>query len=160
MTTGELITPTVLILDNGAYNIKAGIAGIDWEPRWVKLPPAVIFNSRLMPIECSLTPLRDRESRRRSTWEMRSITVEIYQGSSTGGHSRRCLWRRPRVPRRPYSAWKAVRTDIQGMLVNWDAEKTIWDRLFSQDVMKVREKPSLCRTYTYVRSNHQRPLCW
>jgi len=28
-----MTTPQVLILDNGAYNIKAGYAGIDVEPR-------------------------------------------------------------------------------------------------------------------------------
>lgn len=28
-------------------------------------------------------------------------------------------------------------SDEQGMLVNWDAEKVIWDRLFSPDVLKV-----------------------
>jgi hypothetical protein len=27
--------------------------------------------------------------------------------------------------------------DEQGMLVNWDAEKIIWDRLFSKDVLDV-----------------------
>ena len=32
-----MTSPTVLILDNGAYNIKAGIAGVDWEPRSVQL---------------------------------------------------------------------------------------------------------------------------
>ena len=29
----NMTTPQVLILDNGAYNIKAGISGVDWEPR-------------------------------------------------------------------------------------------------------------------------------
>jgi actin-related protein 6 len=29
----EMTAPPVLILDNGAYKIKAGYAGVDWEPR-------------------------------------------------------------------------------------------------------------------------------
>lgn len=36
-------------------------------------------------------------------------------------------------------------TDVQGMLVNWDAEKIIWDRLFSADVLNVSPSGTLMK---------------
>ena len=49
--------------------------------------------------------------------------------------------------------------DLQGMLVNWDAEKIVWDRLFSADVLDVSmiSRSLLCMADD--RSRPVRPHC-
>ncbi|WVO16547.1 actin-like protein ARP6 [Cryptococcus depauperatus] len=88
----------VLIIDNGAYEIKAGFSGINWEPH--------VFPNSIA---------RSRSEKK------------IYVGDEIDG----CKDLSGIVYRRPFET---------GMLVNWDTEKIIWDRLFSQSVMNV--KPS------------------
>ncbi|WVR04653.1 actin-like protein ARP6 [Kwoniella sp. DSM 27419] len=83
-------TPPILVLDNGAYDIKAGIVGVDWEP---KVFPNSIARSR--------------------TEKKVYVSDEINECHDLSGI----------VYRRPFE---------RGMLVNWDAEKIIWDRLFSK----------------------------
>ncbi|EIW68065.1 hypothetical protein TREMEDRAFT_40155 [Tremella mesenterica DSM 1558] len=90
-----MTSPPVLILDNGAYNIKAGFAGVDWEPR---IYPNSIARSR-----------GDKK---------------VYVGDEVDS----CRDLSGIVYRRPFE---------RGMLVSWDAEKIIWDRLFSSDVMNM-----------------------
>ncbi|CAD6589838.1 MAG: Actin- protein 6, partial [Tremellales sp. Tagirdzhanova-0007] len=92
----------ILILDNGAYTIKAGISGIDWEPR---VFPNSIARSR--------------------------IEKKVFVGDEIED----CKDLSGLAYRRPFE---------RGMLVNWDSEKVIWDRLFSSDVMK--EQTSLLVT--------------
>ena len=44
--------------------------------------------------------------------------------------------------RRPFEKVRSVfldlATNLQGMLVSWDTEKIVWDRLFSADVLDGR----------------------
>ncbi|CAK9780965.1 unnamed protein product [Cutaneotrichosporon oleaginosum] len=79
----------VLILDNGAYTIKAGVAGSDVEPRF--FPNAVA---------------RSRTDRRIF------VSDEIDTAKDLSGIAYRRAFER-------------------GMLVAWDAEKPVWDRIFS-----------------------------
>ncbi|WWD21521.1 actin-like protein ARP6 [Kwoniella shandongensis] len=90
-----MTTPPILILDNGAYEIKAGISGLDWEPR---VFPNSIARSR--------------------TEKKVYVSDEIDDCKDLSGI----------VYRRPFD---------RGMLVNWDAEKMIWDRVFSPAGMNV-----------------------
>ncbi|WWC59496.1 actin-like protein ARP6 [Kwoniella dejecticola CBS 10117] len=84
-----MTTPPIVILDNGAYEIKAGISGVDEEPRRF---PNSIARSR--------------------TEKQVYVSDEIDRCKDLSGI----------VYRRPFE---------KGMLVNWDAEKVIWDRVFS-----------------------------
>nr|XP_019008456.1 actin-like protein ARP6 [Kwoniella pini CBS 10737]OCF47237.1 actin-like protein ARP6 [Kwoniella pini CBS 10737] len=93
-------TPPVVILDNGAYDIKAGISGVDWEPR--------IFPNSIA---------RSRNEKRVY------VSDEIDQCKDLSGI----------VYRRPFE---------RGMLVNWDAEKIIWDRVFSPSGLNVNPSES------------------
>ncbi|KIR35961.1 actin-like protein ARP6 [Cryptococcus deuterogattii MMRL2647] len=90
-----MITPPVLIIDNGAYEIKAGISGVDWEPR---VSPNSIARSR--------------------------TEKKVYVGDEIDN----CKDFSGIVYRRPFE---------KGMLVNWDAERIIWDRLFSPSVLNI-----------------------
>ncbi|KAK8847430.1 actin-like protein ARP6 [Kwoniella newhampshirensis] len=90
-----MTTPPILILDNGAYEIKAGLSGLDWEPR--------VFPNSIA---------RSRAERK------------VYVGDEIED----CRDLSGIVYRRPFD---------KGMLVNWDAEKIIWDRLFSPVVMNI-----------------------
>ncbi|WVQ75999.1 actin-like protein ARP6 [Cryptococcus sp. DSM 104548] len=101
--------PPVLILDNGAYNIKAGFSGIDWDPRITS--PNSIARSR--------------------------TEKKVYVGDEIDG----CRDLSGVVYRRPFE---------KGMLVNWDAERLIWDRLFSPSVLDVNpQETSLLVTEPY-----------
>ncbi|WRT64746.1 actin-like protein ARP6 [Kwoniella shivajii] len=90
----------IVILDNGAYDIKAGISGIDWEPR---IFPNSIVRSR--------------------TEKKVYVSDEIDNCRDTSGV----------VYRRPFE---------RGMLVNWDAEKIVWDKLFSPSGLNVNTAES------------------
>ncbi|ORY30390.1 actin family [Naematelia encephala] len=104
-----MTTPPVLILDNGAYNIKAGFSGVDWEPR---IFPNSIARSR--------------------------VDKKIHIGNELDN----CRDLSGLVYRRPFD---------RGMLVNWDAEKVIWDRLFSPDNLNVTPaETSLLVTEPYL----------
>ncbi|WVQ83263.1 actin-like protein ARP6 [Cryptococcus sp. DSM 104549] len=104
-----MTAPPVLILDNGAYDIKAGIAGVDWEPR---VSPNSIARSRTDKKVFVGDEIYDHKN---------SITDIVY--------------------RRPFE---------KGMLVNWDAERVIWDRLFSPSVMNINpSETSLLVTEPY-----------
>ncbi|OCF32584.1 actin-like protein ARP6 [Kwoniella heveanensis BCC8398] len=103
-----MTTPAILILDNGGYEIKAGISGLDWEPR--------VFPNSIA---------------RARTEKRVYVSDEIDNCRDLSGV----------VYRRPFE---------RGMLVNWDAEKIIWDRLFSPAVMNVNpSETSLLVTEPY-----------
>ncbi|KAL7421477.1 Actin-related protein 6 [Cryptotrichosporon argae] len=103
-----MTTPPVLILDNGAYTIKAGFAGVDVEPRVV---PNSIARSRV---------------------ERRVFVADEIDA---------CRDLSGLAYRRPFE---------RGMLVSWDAEKAIWDRLFSPAVLDVKpQETSLLVTEPY-----------
>lgn len=104
-----MTSPPVLVLDNGAYTIKAGFAHVDEEPRVL---PNSIARSRV---------------------EKRVyVADEIDQCRDLSG----IVYRRP-IERVSSIMLEDSRLMTQGMLVNWDAEKTIWDRLFSKEVLNV-----------------------
>ncbi|BEI84061.1 hypothetical protein CcaverHIS002_0406650 [Cutaneotrichosporon cavernicola] len=86
----------VLILDNGAYSIKAGVSGVDAEPRF--FPNAVA---------------RSRTDRRIY------VSDEIEAARDLSGIAYRRAFER-------------------GMLVAWDAEKPVWDRIFSSAGLDIK----------------------
>ncbi|WWC86887.1 actin-like protein ARP6 [Kwoniella dendrophila CBS 6074] len=95
-----MTTPPIVILDNGAYSIKAGISGIDSEPR--------IFPNSI--------------ARARNEKKV-YVSDEIDQCKDLSGI----------VYRRPFE---------RGMLVNWDAEKIVWDRIFSSSGLNINPAES------------------
>ncbi|WOO80535.1 Actin-like protein ARP6 [Vanrija pseudolonga] len=86
----------VLIFDNGAYTIKAGISGVDEEPRF--FPNSIV---------------RSRADKRLF------VSDDIENCRDLSGA----------VFRRPFE---------RGMLVSWDAEKMIWDHIFSSSAMDIK----------------------
>ncbi|WWD07640.1 actin-like protein ARP6 [Kwoniella europaea PYCC6329] len=95
-----MTTPPIVLLDNGAYNIKAGISGVDWE---LRIFPNSIARSR--------------------TEKKVYVSDEIDNCRDLSGI----------VYRRPFE---------RGMLVNWDAEKIIWDRIFSPQGLNINPPES------------------
>lgn len=72
---------------------------------------------------------------------MRSTNAAICLAWHTGGHSRGSVPSNTRD-----AASKEVQLISQGMLVNWDAEKIIWNRVFSPQCISVR-----CERSTLIR---------
>ena len=145
----------VLILDNGAYSIKAGISGVDLDPRSVLHLDGMgcWFVSRQSGCHAGLAAAQNRHellvgyflrhvARARDVvhTETGRLTSRIFPNSiarSRTDKDRRVYVADEIEQCRDLSGLVYRRPFDRGMLVSWDAEKVVWDRVFGKEGLDV-----------------------
>jgi hypothetical protein len=145
---------SVIVVENGASTIKAGTLGGDFEPRWVTNYLWMGAWTRVFEGLFQMQSCVPREIRCH-TLGMRLNGVGTIPLCITDYRSRRLVLANIHFE---YRAGENISSATQGYLVDWDAQKAVWDGIFS-DVLEVclftpRGHEFASRTDRLTRANH------